>query len=637
MKPNQPAPAPALARAWNTWNTRSVLSHVLLPEALAINLSFCHYGLLTTVGDTAFGNRPLSATAGVKLAASEIATRVVRVTAGAHAHDGSYTCLTIALGEVTVRVESAHVGRADLVILVTPTPADLKPPALVVEGSFLWNQPGTFETPSAGVIVARSRGREHAIHCAGAEANDPYLAHRYPSCVFSLREPVAISSSQPRTTDEVAALITKARETEAASHARHGAAASRHSAAQACLAWNTVYEPKFGRVITTPSRQWNVDRLGYGIFCWDSFFMGWMFSPDSAEHGRACVREVLRERIDDEFVPNVVNGSGRRSGDRSQPCIGGISVLAMHEIAPDREFLREVWEPLLKWNRWWDRRRRNALGLISPGSDPYEPKIGDLAERLQPNTLRGAKLEAGPDNTPMYDDAPFDPVTHLMGLADVGLSSLYVLDCQALARIARELSLNAEAAELEQRAAAYADRLATLWNEAAGLFQNRRTDTGEFSPRLSPTCFYPLLTGIVTPAQASQMLDEHLLNEAEFWGEWVLPSVPRSDPAYPEQHYWRGRIWAPMNFLVYLGLKRAGCDAVASELARRSTRLFEKNWQERHGLFENYSAVSGVGGDVLLCDPMCAWTGLLVLMELMEAGTVPLPSLLRPDTSAARR
>lgn len=27
-----------LASGWNTWNTRSVLSHVLLPQAFAINL-----------------------------------------------------------------------------------------------------------------------------------------------------------------------------------------------------------------------------------------------------------------------------------------------------------------------------------------------------------------------------------------------------------------------------------------------------------------------------------------------------------------------------------------------------------------------------------------------------------------------
>lgn len=28
-----------LCKSWNTWNTRSVLSHVLLPECFAINLA----------------------------------------------------------------------------------------------------------------------------------------------------------------------------------------------------------------------------------------------------------------------------------------------------------------------------------------------------------------------------------------------------------------------------------------------------------------------------------------------------------------------------------------------------------------------------------------------------------------------
>ena len=28
----------SLAQGWNTWNTRSVLSHVLLPEGIALNL-----------------------------------------------------------------------------------------------------------------------------------------------------------------------------------------------------------------------------------------------------------------------------------------------------------------------------------------------------------------------------------------------------------------------------------------------------------------------------------------------------------------------------------------------------------------------------------------------------------------------
>ena len=50
------------------------------------------------------------------------------------------------------------------------------------------------------------------------------------------------------------------------------------------------------------------------------------------------------------------------------------------------------------------------------------------------------------------------------------------------------------------------------------------------------------------------MVKEHLLNTNEFWGKYVIPSVPKNDPAFKDNEYWRGRIWAPLNFLVYMGL-----------------------------------------------------------------------------------
>lgn len=616
-----------LARGWNTWDTRSVLSHVLLPENLSLKLAFCHYGMLTVVDDTAFGTKALRATAGVKLAETEINDRSIRVSAGAHSPDGAYTALTVQIGTVVIQVESARVGEHDLVLLVRPKSNEPKPPSMIVEASFLWNTPGSFSVSGARTIKAHANTFEMDVHCTALPVDEPFLARRFPSWVVSLRDSVGISTGKDRSLDEIATLIAAAREKEKSTHARYGDAAERHAASQACLAWNTVYEPSFKRVITTPSRQWNVDRLGYGIFCWDSFFLGWLMMPDAPEFARNCVREVFREMVNGEFVPNVVNGSGRSSLDRSQPCIGGLGVLAMHELNPNKQFLNDVFPPLLAWNRWWNRKRKNRLGLLSPGSDPFEPRVGDLAEYLQPNTLRGAKLEGGPDNAPMWDDVPFDTTTHLMSLADVGLSALYALDCETLAILARELAENDTAHELETRSQEYNKNLQKLWNASAGIFQNLRTDNGDFISRTSPTCLYPLLTGCTTDEQVDAMLERHLLNENEYWGEWVIPSVPKSDSAYPEQHYWRGRIWAPLNFLVYLGLKRTGRDNAASELARRSTRIFEENWRERHGLFENFSAITGKGGDVVLCDPMVPWTGLFVLMELFENKTLPLPSL----------
>src|SRR5208337_4215275 len=77
-----------------------------------------------------------------------------------------------------------------------------------------------------------------------------------------------------------------------------------------------------------------------------------------------------------------------------------------------------------------------------------------------------------------------------------------------------------------------------LWNDKDGVFENRYWD-GRFSNRLSPTNFYPLIAGVATPEQAEQMIKGHLLNEDEFWGQYVIPTISRNDPAFKDQYYWR--------------------------------------------------------------------------------------------------
>jgi len=424
-------------------------------------------------------------------------------------------------------------------------------------------------------------------------------------------------------------MVERARNAEAAVHAAYGKYGPSHHAMQLCLAWNTIYEPSLRRVITTVSRSWNVLRLGYGVFCWDSFFSAWLLGLDNPELARNCLRETFREMIDGQFVPNIATGSGRCSRDRSQPPVGGICVLAIHEMHPDIIFLRSLWPALLAWNRWWHEMRRNATGLLSWGSNPFTPVIGDAAEFIQPNTLAGAAHESGLDNTPMYEGVPFDKKRHLMALSDVGLVSLYISDCQALAKLADILDLSVESKELQTRATGYTDGLQNLWNPDAGIFQNRRTDTGAFQPRISPTSFYPMLAGAASPEQVEQMITRYLLNPDEFWGEWVMSSVGRSDPAYGDQQYLRGPIWVPLNFLVYLGLKRADCGVAARLLAQRSHEMFMRNWDTQRGVFENYSAITGGPTNSQFCEPLYAWSGLLALMNMMEAGFVPVPTLFR--------
>ena len=97
----------------------------------------------------------------------------------------------------------------------------------------------------------------------------------------------------------------------------------------------------------------------------------------------------------------------------------------------------------------------------------------------------------------------------------------------------------------------------------------------------------------------------------QFWGEYVLPTVTRRDPAFAEQHYWRGRIWAPLNFLVYEALKDAGLIREAKMLAERSASLLLIEWEKERHVYENYSAVDGLGRSSRQSDAFYHWGGLL--------------------------
>ena len=118
------------------------------------------------------------------------------------------------------------------------------------------------------------------------------------------------------------------------------------------------------------------------------------------------------------------------------------------------------------------------------------------------------------------------------------------------------------------------------------------------------------------------MADEHYFNPEEFYGEWMLPSIARNDAAYFDQNYWRGRVWAPLNFLVYLALCRSSLSDVRHDLAQKSAALFMKEWTEHRHVHENYSSITGEGCDSGNSDKFYHWGALLCVVAMADAGYI---------------
>jgi hypothetical protein len=597
-----------LARGWNTWDVNSVTTEVLLPEGLAIHVGMKHNS--TEFQDAFLGN--------VLIGRLDQGAEVV--TPGPHAWDGSYTSVDVAWKGHKWRVESGWDGD-DVVMLVTPLegkPTSALPPTLVVSVDFLWNRMGTMER-RRDLIVTHGSGGDIEVYCTCAAGGRDYADIPVGGAYFSADfvAPVGVSTGKRRTVEEIRAAIERQHEAYKQSITAAGKAAPIFDAIETTLGWDTIYEPEGERVISPVSRVWSVGWGGYVLFDWDTFFAATMAGIGDRDLAYANAMEILREETPQGFVPNYARSGGWKSFDRSEPPVGAITVLGLYKRYHDRWFLEDTFEPLLRWNRWW-AAQRNIDGYLAWGSDgSTEPQNLDDNSR---GTRAGAILESGLDNSPMYDNTTYDAQKHVLEFADVGLMSMYIADCDALAEIADAIGKEDESKELRERAAKYRAKLATLWNDKAGTFLNKDLHTGEWSMRLSPTNFYPMLAKAATPEQAKTMIEKHLLNPSEFQGQWVIPSIAFNDPAFHDQNYWRGRIWGPMNYLVYLGLENYDDADTRKEFAQKSYALFLKEWTQNGHVHENYNAILGSGDDVTNSDRFYHWGALLGYVEYLEEG-----------------
>jgi putative isomerase len=601
-----------LAHGWNTWDVNSVTTHVLLPEGLAIHLGLKHNS--TESGEAFLGN----ALIGRLEPGSET------IVPGPHSWRGSYTDLSVSWKGHSWRIQGGRDGN-DLVLLVSPLPSkavSVLPPTIVIWVNFLWNRPGT-ALKHTNYIETRGASGLVPVYCTSGDLQDT-RGQEYidipvsgPYFAVDLTRPVGVSTGKRRTLYDVKSVIERQEGEYRQSIAEAGNNGSIVDAIETTLGWDTIYEPSHQRVVSPVSRVWSTNWGGYVLFDWDTFFAATMAAIGDHDLAYADAIETLRESTAQGFVPNYARAGGWKSFDRSEPPVGAITVLGLYQKFHERWLLEEAFGPLLNWNRWWSEHR-DMQGYLVWGSDG-ENEPGNLDDESR-GTRTGAILESGLDNSPMYDTATYNPQSHLLEYADVGLMSMYIADCDALAEIAEALDKHSEASELKERSAGYRSKLATLWSEREGIFLNKDLRTGLFSPRLSPTNFYPMLAHAATADQAREMIDKHLLDPKQFWGEWVIPSISRDDRAFNDQNYWRGRIWGPMNYLVYLGLSNYDNPTGRAELAQKSYRLFQKEWSEKGHVHENYNALTGTGDDVASSDRFYHWGALLGYVEYLEQG-----------------
>ncbi len=298
--------------------------------------------------------------------------------------------------------------------------------------------------------------------------------------------------------------------------------------------------------------------------------------------------------------------------------------LASVDIAEINAVLANADERLGPYAGWYVYSKHGNIEMLETNypvyKELYPPANDDLIKCTNPYN---ADVGKGMDDTPMREHW-----RELGVMYSLDMTSMKAWSLEFLGKMAQELGKDEEAKQYRASYKSLAKKMNdTFWNDEAGIYRNRYV-SGEWPVTESPTSFYPWLAGIVDP-QRSERLLASLLDDSKFWGQYVIPSLPRDDPQYgkeaTEKHndrlfppfcYWRGNIWPPTNYLVYESLKRAGHDRAAAEYARKSVKMWHDNWLVTGGFPENYNPETGKRSE--MAHKHQTWTTLFTMAGVKE-------------------
>ena len=177
-------------QGWNTWNSRNVLSFILMPQAISVSLGFKDYKKGSFLKETLIGRM------------EEGAEEVVPI---AHAYDGSYIALNLKWSEMEFIIQMACIEK-DMVLSIESIVVNKKAPLLVVDMGILWGREG-YVTRDDMVLKAYSGEEIISAFVVGDEFEDFNVPYVNPYIPTQLNEVIMISTGKMRSQEEIQSII----------------------------------------------------------------------------------------------------------------------------------------------------------------------------------------------------------------------------------------------------------------------------------------------------------------------------------------------------------------------------------------------------------------------------------------------
>jgi len=375
---------------------------------------------------------------------------------------------------------------------------------------------------------------------------------------------------------------------------------------------------------------------------WDSCFHAIALLSVDAELAKQEIRCLVQGAQPDGFLPHMLlwEKSHRAAALREysivladpfytatvQPPVLARAVWRVYQATKDVAFLQDVLPATMRLFRWLKAYRDpdddHLIAIIQPDESGLDasPKY-DLLMQLRdvpPERFAGALRESMSRLFGAYAPHREDPARLLamdvFNWEDVMVNSIYADGLQCLGGLCRAAGFPpAEAAEFERRGRRVLAALEEkCWDERSGAFWDLYGYEEKRAHTLTFSCLFPLIIDSLDRHMVWRLVEEHLLNEREFWLPFPVPSVaasePSFDPEYRTQAIWRGPTWVNVNYYLYWGLRAHGYRDVATELAKRTVQMVGRGGMRE--FFNPYTAAGQGAVDF-------AWTALL--LDLIHA------------------
>jgi hypothetical protein len=275
----------------------------------------------------------------------------------------------------------------------------------------------------------------------------------------------------------------------------------------------------------------------------------------------------------------------------------------IYKVTQDKDFLREAYESGKKFYKFWlENRDADKDGLCEWGGH--------------------AVLESVRDGYV----AVWDQVGWPSNFEALDLNCMLVMEAKSLANMARELGREDEYNYWINEANKKSDLINKyMWDEETGFYYHVHKIDHDFSykapndlKRKEIIGFLPLWAGIANQHQAEKLI-QHLLNPAEFWREYGVPTLSAADKYYNPHGYWNGPVWVQWQYLIFRGLLNYGYFDIAKKLTEKVLNNIIYNLKTNHWFWELYSPDDNWAG----WNKTYIWTGIIArfLIDLHQIQT----------------